>query len=89
MVAAGALIFGWAFPTSGEFFFYFGIIMMLKAGFNFYRFRHLNPVPWLDVLAGICLLLVFFSIKSSLFLLIGLLLLVKGLFAFLSTAELG
>ena len=63
--------------------------MLLKAVFNFCRFRHLNPVPWLDLITGMAIVLMAFGIKSSLFLLVAVLELVKGLFALLSTAKLG
>ncbi len=89
IVAAATIMFGIGFPTSGDFFFAFGILMLLKALLNFYRFKHINPVPWLDVIAGIIIILLSFGIKSSLFLLVAILELVKGMFAFLSVTTLG
>ena len=89
LVAAGAILFGLLFQVSGDFFMGFGVLMLLKFVFNLYRFKPLNPVPWIDLLAGMMLLLIYFDIKSSLFAIIGLLELIKGAFAFLSTSGLG
>ena len=87
MVAAATIFIGTWFPTSGDFFFAFGILMLLKAVFNFCRFRHLNPVPWLDIIAGTAIILMSGPISPAK--LCTVLELVKGLFALLSTAKLG
>jgi hypothetical protein len=90
MIAALTILVSAVFPVRGDFLLYFGIIVILKAVWHYYRFpTWANPMGTIDLLSGVVIILLYFGISNSLFFVIGLVQLVKGGFAITSALTSG
>jgi hypothetical protein len=82
MVAAITILASAVIPVRWDFLLYFGIVVILKAAWDYVQLRTwMNPIGAIDLASGIIILLLYFGINNSLFFLVGLVQLVKGGFA--------
>lgn len=82
IVAAITIIAGVFVPVTTDFTIAFGVLMIIKAIWNYAKFpTPLNPVAGLDLLSGIILIFLYFGISYSLFFIIGIFELIKGGFS--------